>query len=343
MRFPSGRSAAPLIHVAGWPLLGLLGAARLGLRRRGSLLDFVDTWASYPLAGWPLLAPVAVSARSAGLGLLAGLGSALAAESARRVLARGQAGRVAGPTLRVLSANVLGTNPDPTALAGLIARERPDLALLQEVRPAFGAKLVERVGEHLPYHELSPHLRFGGAALLSRRPLEAVACFRLAGGGHYCQRARMELAGRSLRVFNIHLETPYELHPWPGRFPSFRLRHRPCHARDRQVEELLDLVAEIDGPLLVGGDFNAAAGSRPHRLLLRRLRDAYLEAGRGLGHTFPRPTAVRAFWLPAPLLRIDYVFVQGSLDPLRARTLDHPGSDHRAVLVDLALAAPRGA
>ena len=63
VRSPSRRSAASLIQVVGWPLLGLLGAARLDPRPHGSLLDFIDTWASYPLAGWPLLCWLAPKSR----------------------------------------------------------------------------------------------------------------------------------------------------------------------------------------------------------------------------------------------------------------------------------------
>ena len=102
------------------------------------------------------------------------------------------------------------------------------------------------------------------------------------------------------------------------------------------------MVGAIDGPVLVAGDFKTSAGSRPHRILLRHLRDAYREVGGGVGHTFPQPASVRGLWVPAPLLRIDYVFFRGGLEPLRARTLPHPGSDHRAVLVELSLAPVAG-
>ena len=336
MRLPSHRSAALLIHAAGWPLLGLLGAARLGTWRHGWLLDLVDTWASYPLAGWPLLGLLALGSRSAGLAALSAAGAAIALDSARRVVGRNARLGVPGPVLRVLTANVLGGNPGPAGLIELIERERPDLVMLQEVRPAFGDELLERVGDALPYYELCPHSRFGGAALLSRWPLQNAERFLLCDSGHFCQRARVCVGGQGLSVFNIHLETPYEIRPRMGTFPPFRIRRRARHARDMQVEELIEMVGAIDGPVLVAGDFNTSAGSRPHRILLRHLRDAYCEAGHGVGHTFPQPTAVRGLWVPAPLLRIDYVFCRG-LEPLRARTLPHRGSDHRAVLVELSL------
>src|SRR5262245_10320317 len=107
------RRAAPWIQLLGWPLLGLIVAARIVRRPRFWWLEFLDTWLLYLLAPFPLLAgPLALGLRSASLGLLAACGSALGLAWARLALGQGRGVSAGGraPLLRVLTANVLGTN-----------------------------------------------------------------------------------------------------------------------------------------------------------------------------------------------------------------------------------------
>jgi endonuclease/exonuclease/phosphatase (EEP) superfamily protein YafD len=309
--------------------------------QRSGLLEFLDTWSFYLLAPWPLLGPLALLLRSASLGLLAALGSVQAFQVAQ--LALGQArrpGPVAGSRLRVMTANVLATNPDARALADQIRREQPDLVALQEVQGEFGAELGEQLSSLLPYTWLRPHHRFSGAALLSRWPLESQDAFRLSEFGHFCQHAQILVEGRPLHVFNVHLETPFVIHRRRRGFPRFGIRYRSYTARDEEVERLLSLVEKLDEAVIVAGDFNSSAGSRPHRRLLTGLRDAFREMGRGLGHTFPQAVLINGFYCPLPLLRIDYIFFRGPLRPLAASTTHQPGSDHRTVLADFDLVSP---
>ena len=175
----SGRGAL-LAQAVGWPGLGLLAAARLGTASRAWQLDFVDTWASYPLAAWPTLGLLAWRLRSPSLGLLAVAGTALALDSARRVVAVGRAAPVSGASrLRVMSANVLAPNPSAAALLALIAREDPDVVMLQEVRSVYAADLLG-AASRLPHRLVEAHERYRGAALLSRWPLARAETFLLA-------------------------------------------------------------------------------------------------------------------------------------------------------------------
>jgi endonuclease/exonuclease/phosphatase (EEP) superfamily protein YafD len=97
------------------------------------------------------------------------------------------------------------------------------------------------------------------------------------------------------------------------------------------------MVEKLDEAVIVAGDFNSSAASRPHRRLLTALRDAFREVGRGLGHTFPQAVSVNGLFCPVPLLRIDYLFFRGPVRPLNARTVYQPGSDHRSVIADFDL------
>ena len=335
-----GRVLALSTQLLGWPLLAVAAAARSERRRPGALLELLDTWSLHLLAPWPLLGLVALARRSPAIGLLAGLGSIQAVQVARLTIGRGpRSGPVHGARLRVLTANVLATNLDAAGLVALIAREQPDLVALQEVRPRFGAELSKLLSPLLPHAEVMPDYRYSGAALFSRWPLDGLEHFTLSDGGHFCQRVCLTVDGRPLQLFNIHLETPYEVYGRPGGWLPFGIRRREDSARDAEIERLLDLVEKLEEPLIVVGDFNTSAGSRAHRRLLRALRDAHQEAGRGLGLTFPQSVSIHGLVSPLPLLRIDYAFFRGQLRPLITRTLDQPGSDHRAVVADFELGA----
>jgi endonuclease/exonuclease/phosphatase family metal-dependent hydrolase len=104
--------------------------------------------------------------------------------------------------------------------------------------------------------------------------------------------------------------------------------------RARQAARVTELVAELDGGLvIVGGDLNATSDMPATARIAGALRDAWTQAGEGEGWTFPAS---------APTTRIDYVFVaEGGL--VSGATVGASGaaraSDHLPVAVDLRLEA----
>ncbi len=98
------------------------------------------------------------------------------------------------------------------------------------------------------------------------------------------------------------------------------------------------------GPVVAVGDFNTNDRQPNYWRLRRLLRDAYRDAGRGFGLTFPNT----GWWgkpLPVPpFLRLDYIFHSPDLVATRAWTASSPSSDHRAVVADLVITgAPHSA
>jgi endonuclease/exonuclease/phosphatase (EEP) superfamily protein YafD len=331
-----------LPHLVGWPLLAAGTLVRGEPRRLPWQLELLDTWLLYLVAPFPGLAAIGLARGQRALAGLGVLGSLLTLATLRTTLGRGRRPAcLSGRVVRVLTANVLAKNTSADGLAEMVRRERPDLVLLQEVRHEYARQAVSLLSELLPHRLVSPHFRHGGAALFSRWPLDGAAAFRLCEPrGHLTQRVRLCIDGQPLTVFNVHADTPFEIRPRFSGFPPFKIRHRVGTNRDQEIDRLLELTGRADGAVLVAGDFNAQAGSLPHRRLLQGLRDAFLEVGRGLGNTFPRRVSVHGLILPVPLLRIDYVLCRGPIEPLTCRPLEHEGSDHRAVLAELALAVP---
>jgi endonuclease/exonuclease/phosphatase (EEP) superfamily protein YafD len=119
-------------------------------------------------------------------------------------------------------------------------------------------------------------------------------------------------------------------------------------ARERQARAVAEYARGLGHPCIVMGDFNSTPFNVAYGILAGGLKDAWRVAGRGFGHTFPGPGWINAGGdgLPRPLrrfvphwlMRIDHIFVSDHWRPLYARvSLLHGGSDHRAVVADLAL------
>lgn len=98
--------------------------------------------------------------------------------------------------------------------------------------------------------------------------------------------------------------------------------------RRADLQKLLTLQTLMNGqrPALIGGDFNAPAGDAIFRLLESAgFADAAKAVGTGWPDTFPN-----AF----PLLRIDHLWSNGRLVPVRSSAVKSVHSDHRMVVCD---------
>jgi endonuclease/exonuclease/phosphatase family metal-dependent hydrolase len=276
------------------------------------------------VADWCTLpsAPLAMAAALLRLPLIAALLAVPALVQAGRLIRvvlrhRRRPGPPAGGRLRLVSANVLLTNPAMDALAGELAGLDADVCLLQEITPEHLDRIrAAGLLDVFPYAVLDPRPGFHGSAILSRLPFADSATIEI--GGVPMTRADLRLAERTIRVVNVHTEAP--------------LNRAKVAGWRRQLRLLAALTAPPGAALVLAGDFNATTGHRSMATLLRAgLRDAFDEAGPGLGATWPR-------WrrpMPA-LLRLDHVLISADLAVVAFRVQDNAGSDHRRLVVDLA-------
>lgn len=222
--------------------------------------------------------------------------------------------------LRVLTANLeFGRATD--GLLATLRRERPDLVAVQECdRDRCAAALDSApVRAAYPYRLRAGYGAAEGSAVLSRFPLTrdgAVA------GELAMPRAAVTVAGQRL-----HFQVAHPMPPLPASLGTWRAELGRLRAL---------AAARGHEPLIIAGDFNSSQDHAAFRALLDTgLRDS----ARRTGH--PRTPSWPSRTTPVLGAQIDHVLVSDALRPHAARFLDLPDTDHRALLVELDLHAPR--
>lgn len=236
--------------------------------------------------------------------------------------------------LRVVSYNTLWDTP-AAKTAAMLGELDADVILLQEVNrntrwsgPEDQPELLKEALQMHGYYAVSYNMQGGttGQMILSRYPIRDGRVIDLPNSRNLGAAATIDVNGRAIRVYSIHLSSTYRLSPghvW-----------KSCTARQREANRIAglvdrDLAASL--PTIGGGDLNTLPHTGPYKVFASRLTDCASAVGHA-GATLPRKL---------PILRYDFVFVSGHFIPLTAGT--RPGaSDHLAIVSDVNLseAAP---
>jgi endonuclease/exonuclease/phosphatase (EEP) superfamily protein YafD len=311
------RTALAWTFVGAW---GAWAAARLTGIDRVPVVEFpvtpVFSVTPYVAAAVPIpLLGAAVLRRPRAL-LAGGL---VAAAFAAIVLPRaiGSGGPAAGgPTLRVLTANILFSRGDPGRIVDLVRRNHADVLSIQELTPD-GVEALDQAGlrGELPYHVLDPRWGAAGTGIYSRYPLRATS--PVPGAAMAMPRAELTLPGGTrVELTGVHPVPPFSR-------PNVR-------SWKRDLAALPD--ADPRGPVrILAGDFNATLDhARLRGVLGRGYADAADRAGKGLVLTW-------GLSIFDPPLTLDHILVDKRVAVRRVDIYDLPGSDHRAVFAELRL------
>ncbi|MEU4471209.1 endonuclease/exonuclease/phosphatase family protein [Micromonospora sp. NPDC023888] len=300
-----------------WAAVRLVGLDRGPLVQALAFTPYVAGFSVLPLAlalalrrWWP--AAVAALTAVALLGVVA-----------PRALAAPQPA-AAGPTVRLLTANLLAGSGDARTLVELVRRHEVDVLTVQEFTPEAQAALDQAgLDRLLPHRQLNPEIGTPGSGLYSRWPLTDVGLRRNLDGWGFTQAyGTVSIPGAPpVRVESAHPSAPYAL--------------------DQVGFWRADLTAQPpatpDGGLqILAGDFNATLDHSPLRALLHT---GYVDAADATGE------GLTGTWGPydgdlIPPVTIDHVLVDRRIAVQSVRVLALPGSDHRPVLATLTLPTP---
>lgn len=217
-----------------------------------------------------------------------------------------------GESVRVVVANLLTSNRDYEAIRGFIDRTDPEMLVLLEYASHFERELDGTLDAF--DHTLTRRRRDNfGMAVYSEIPWQSTEVLRPAGG-----------PAPQFHVVLRHRDTPVHLwavHPLPPVKSSY------VRQRNALLEHVGRQSGEVDGPVVVAGDLNTTMWSSAYRnLAARGFENA--RAGRGLLATWPSGF---------PVLPIDHVLHTDEVAACGMRVGPAIGSDHRPLVVDLAL------
>jgi len=218
--------------------------------------------------------------------------------------------------VRVVAYNLHNFRDDRASLLALLRDLAPDVVLLNETGARHRLRrLARELGMAAAADPSSPLRRRVKDAVLVRPPL-ALAEYRqhrFARSARFYPRgallARVDAGPVRWWAVAIHL----------GLRGDERLRH---------VAELLAELADLDDPIVVGGDAN----ERPDGPAMARLRDRLVDIAHGAAAAGTFPSDV-------PTARIDHVFVSSDVRVVNTFVPDDArvarASDHRPVVADL--------
>jgi endonuclease/exonuclease/phosphatase family metal-dependent hydrolase len=229
----------------------------------------------------------------------------------------------AGPTLKVLSYNISGHSTllrsgHVTAIAELIAEEKPDLVGLQEVhRGTWQSRFRDQAAEIAARTGLTLHFgpsyralggEFGNAVLVRGRVLAAeVLPLPSYGEPRTMLRTEVEVDGFVLDFFVTHLAA------WGSWNRRMRTEQTAC---------LVEQVRASGRPYVLCGDFNAPPDARELDVVVRN--DIFQLCGIARESTHSLLDR-----------RLDYIFSDPRFEVVDARVLRRGKSDHWPVVAEL--------
>lgn len=220
--------------------------------------------------------------------------------------------------IRLLASNVLMTNRDATPLLEQVRAHRPDVLIAVETDAWWEARL-DTLTDLLPHAVRCPLDNLYGMHVYSRLPLHDAQIRYLVEDDIPSVHATLELDdGRRVAL--------RALHPRP---PS-PTESDGSEERDAELVLVGRAAQASDLPVIVAGDLNDVAWSRTTRLFrkLSGLLDPRI--GRGMYNTFHAR-------LPGLRWPLDHLFHSRHFTLVGMQRLEHVGSDHFPILVELAL------
>jgi vancomycin resistance protein VanJ len=245
-----------------------------------------------------------------------------------------------GETLRLVTFNVWGNNPQLSQVETWIRGTNADVILLQEVPDKYRSSGIDEL------HDLYPHQFIRGGAwgnmILSRHPILSADNLDMENDGTETQqRFTIQISNRIIAIYNVHFLMPLGEQPrFIPPIDHFAARMVAAYddtARNKQIRELLKFLANEQYPVVIGGDFNMSDQSMIYREIATHLNDSFSEQGNSLGGSWPLSVANELPSFLPPLIRIDYIWHSDEFQAVRAEQGPRLGSDHIPLVADLVL------
>ncbi len=220
-----------------------------------------------------------------------------------------------GVPLKLIHANVHTSNTEYSRLVEFVTRESPDIFFMQEVSPSWIDGTRELL-EDYPYAYAEPRDGNFGIAVFSRIPFDSVTHIDSPPLGYPTILASVTIGDRPLTIISSHPPPPIGRHLFD--------------ARNKQLRDIAKLANQIDGDLVLLGDFNVSLWCPRFRQLEKSTGLKNARQGFGVLPTWPT-------FMPFAMIPIDHALVSSGIGVSDIRSGDSIGSDHLPLIVTLSL------
>jgi endonuclease/exonuclease/phosphatase (EEP) superfamily protein YafD len=221
---------------------------------------------------------------------------------------------------RLLMSNVLQENEEHDKWLGVVRKSDPDVIVAVEVDAKWDSFLNGALAKDYSHHVRQPQDNYYGMVLYSRLPFEDKPNVRF-------------MVQDDIPSIHVTIELKdgqqvclHAMHPRPPE----PIRDQDSAPRDAELVLIGKEIAaeERHVPTVVCGDLNDVAWSNTTQLFLRISKLLDPRMGRGLYNSYSANS--RVFRFP-----LDHVFHSNEFKLVDLRVLDHVGSDHFPMLIEL--------
>lgn len=229
--------------------------------------------------------------------------------------------------IRILSSNVNTKNQKFDQILSLVRQENPDIAVFIEVNDNW-IKQLNSLTDILPYSAVKANSYNLGIAVYSKSQLENTS-IKFFGSSN-----NPSIVG-NLTV-NEQVISLIATHPPPPLPTIFKYRNQ-------QLNEISQYIKTLSTKVIMVGDLNITMWSRYYKLFVDQTKLKNARQGFGILPTWPLKTTYPPYsripalftWLLS--IPIDHCLISPELQVVNIRTGSSIGSDHRPLIIDLAI------
>ena len=220
-----------------------------------------------------------------------------------------------GPTIKIMSANVLTSNDQYASFIKTVSQHDPDIAIVIEVDQRWTEKIEGALSADYPHQRIVAKAHNFGIGIISKLPFSSIDTWVAPDTELISLDARF--VGPSGRPFRL-----IATHPFPP------LSQDCFTSRSGQLIRLAQQL-DVTQDNIIAGDFNLTPWSPIFSEVLEagELKDSRVGFG------------VAATWYAYPTflasLQIDHLITSQSLTTISHEVSENYGSDHRAIIVEL--------
>lgn len=212
---------------------------------------------------------------------------------------------------KVMTFSKMGRNNKLKKVASVIKEEQPEIFFVQELTQEEAEVLVgmlkKSYQERLFYEYGYGNLTASVYELMKEE-----------GPYKYFSKIKVFAPDLTISTWNVHFQKSF--------FNT--------NVQDEMAGQLAAEIKSTEGPIIVGGDFNATVMNSPYKKINKILINTFEKNGVGFGYTFPSPA--RNLGAITRFLRIDHIFVSShfNVDEVHVGK-NSGGSDHYPVVAHI--------